>query len=310
MRLRALAAVALAACALVAGAGDRAAAHGNLDQQNVGGAGCHPVEFTHAQAGSGGMRQEFVPTGTGLSSVGVCVVADAPGTLLTLTIREGTIDAIGSAIGGLGNLAAPTTVDGAGPDEDFTHSDFPAVIAVNAGQSYVIQVDATGPITWYGNPSGGPYPYAGGSSNAGAGVDLAFRTYLGVAAPPAATNTATAIATATRTRTPTRTPTATASVTGVPTLPAVATNTPLPPPPGEPTLPPPPPPPAATARAAASATRTSGVLAQTRTGIIRLPDVGVGNSTRDPAAVLAFALAAAGAVTAAAGIGMRARRRG
>ena len=239
-RIRRTVAVSIAACgglglALMSLA--LTTAHGNLDQYLAGDPGCNATNFPQSAPLDSSIRQEFVPSGTRLSSIGVCLQSTAAsGTIVSIAVREGSASSAGTLVGAL-NVTAPAG------STTYVHADFPAALNVTSGGSYVIEVaPASGQIVWRGAPDGVDWYPAGESSTAI--TDLAFRSYI-VPVTPTATNTSTntpPAATSTigpGTNTPTRTPTRTPTVTSTSTIAAGATATPFTPapPPATPTLP-------------------------------------------------------------------------
>jgi hypothetical protein len=276
-----------------------AGAHGNVDQELQGGAGCNAFNFPASVVQDGGQRQEFVPSQSGLIAVDVCLLAEAGPTEVDVLVRSGTASAPGGVIGGGSTIANAAA---------YNHVDFAAPIPVTAGDTYVIELmTANGlAVGWLGSAPDVDL-YAAGSSSAPAVVgDFAFRTYSGTL-PSTSTPPATKTAAPTSTRTPASTRTASATLTSIPTQ----TATPAPPLVGTPT------PPALIAAstpsgpsgAALSPTRVSGVLGGARrVGLIKPPDVGSGPSrTRRPLLYALSAFAAGLGALAAGGI-VRAHR--
>jgi hypothetical protein len=190
------------ACALVAASlwsARPAGAHGNFDQSLNGDPGCNSSNFPVSTGVSSSPRQEFVPSGTLLSSVGVCL-GSGTGATVDVHVRQGTAAAPGAIVGSkLGLLLAAGS-------PTFVHADFlPASLPVTQGATYVIEVLSAGDVTWLGSTDD---QYAAGGTNAAVG-DLAFRSYLDPAAPTATATSAPAQPTATSTHAPTNTPAAT-----------------------------------------------------------------------------------------------------
>jgi hypothetical protein len=197
---RALAGFALACLGAAASLGSASpvSAHGDFDQSLNGDPGCNSSNFPVSAGVSSSPRQEFVPSGTLLSSIGVCLGSGTGGTV-DVHVRQGTAGSPGAIVGSKLGLAlaagAPT----------FLHADFlPASLPVTPGAKYVIEVISAGDVTWLGSADD---QYAAGGTNAAVG-DLAFRSYLDPTAPqPTATATsAPAQPSATATRDATRTP--------------------------------------------------------------------------------------------------------
>jgi hypothetical protein len=198
------------------------AAHGSLDQYLLGDPGCNATNFPQSAPLDATLRQEFVPSGASLSSIGVCLQSTAAsGTIVSLAVREGSALSPGSLVGAL-NVTAPAGATA------YVHADFPAALTIAAGDTYVIELaPASSQIAWRGAPDGVDW-YAAGSSNTSI-ADFAFRAYLAPAAPTA-TNTPLATApaatsTTAPTKTPTKSPTKTATPISTPTI-APATSTP------------------------------------------------------------------------------------
>jgi hypothetical protein len=195
---------------------DHAVAHGDLDQYLVGDAGCTAGNFPATADTSATPRQEFVPSGSLVSSIGVCITSSAV-TSIDIAVREGSAGSPGALLGAK-SVTAPLGAT------TYVHADFPAPLPVTAGDGYVIEVSGNASVVWRGtNPGDDLYP--AGDTNAAAG-DLAFRSYL-APEPPTATAT-NPPPTNTPTKGPTKTPTRT--FTPAPTAPPAATNTPAPPP--------------------------------------------------------------------------------
>lgn len=293
-------------CVITLGAaaarGERAAAHGSVDQALQSVAGCNVLNFTATVTQAGGQRQGFVPAQPGLVAVDACVMAEAGPTEVDVLIRTGTAGAPGDVIGG-GSFVANGSA--------YEHVDFAAPIAVTPGQTYVIELaTAAGlEVTWLGNPPDIDL-YAAGEANApGIVSDFAFRTYAGVLpATPTPPPTKTAAPTKTRTPSATRTPVPTQTSQPTATPPSIASTPGATP---EVAAAAPTPPPSGSAARNASPTRVSGVLGGARrVGVIRPPGVGSGSRTvAYPWGTVAGALLAAGAASVCTGLAARRSRR-
>lgn len=148
-------------------------AHGNIDQYIDGDPGCNTSNFAGAVTANGGQRQSFIPTGTLLSSVGLCVSAAASNTNLTVGIYGP-----GGLIGGGSSLSNPSIVDSVGPPVRYVHVDFLQPITVSPGALHTIEIQSGATITWYGTASGSPYTYCHGAPNSSAVGDFGFHTYV------------------------------------------------------------------------------------------------------------------------------------
>jgi hypothetical protein len=257
------------------------------------------------------MRQQFVPSANGVSSIGVCVSTASPGgASLSVVVRAGTLAAPGPAAGG-GAVVVPSGA----PDVGFVHVDFAAPLNVAPGEPHVIEISANVDVTWLGT-SPGVDLYAPGAASSGAVEDFAFRSYLAPGyVPPTPTKTKTPKPTATRTPASTPTP---LSVLPTLTPPPGATVPPIPP---TPPLPAPttpltaPPtasgPPPATSVSSAVATAFTGATLPQYTGRIYPPDVGGrpgrGDSPVLPASLLAMVVV--GSLIAALGVAVSASGR-
>lgn len=186
---RALAAPALV-CSIVAAmlvSAGTVSAHGLLDQSLDGDPGCNSANFPVSAGVSPSPRQDFVPSGTLLSSVGVCL-GSASGATVDVHVRQGTAAAPGPVVGS--KLGLPLAAGAPA----FVHADFlPASLPVTAGATYVIEIASAGDVAWFGSADN---QYAAGGTNTVAG-DLAFRSYLDPAAPTATATSAPAQPTAT-----------------------------------------------------------------------------------------------------------------
>ncbi len=271
-------------------------AHGDLDQVLDGDRGCNSFNFPASASSSGTPRQQFVPSGALISSVGVCLETAAAGESVDIVVRAGTIGAPGAVVG-VFTVSVPAGAS-------FVHADFLSALPVTAGAPYVIEVAGTASIVWRGMPSSTDL-YAAGSSSDAAIADFAFKSYLAPAAPatPTAQATATRAPSRTPSLTPTRTATAAPTVTPLPTAAPGTSPTAVVP---EPT---------ATATGAPATAPPAGVTpgaAPTR-GIavrgvqIRPPDVGDGAATEregPPRTGIIIALATLGAAVAATGVAL------
>jgi hypothetical protein len=130
-----------------------AAAHGNFDQALDGDPGCNTTNFAASTTAASGQRQSFVPTGSLLISVALCVSAAANNTPLVVAIyTEG-----GSLVGGGSTASNPSIPDAAGPAVRYVHVDFIQPYTVTPGATYIIENVSGVPITWYGTATGSPY---------------------------------------------------------------------------------------------------------------------------------------------------------
>jgi hypothetical protein len=196
--------------------GGRVEAHGNFDQSLNGDPGCNSSNFPASAGVSSSPRQEFVPSGTLVSSVGVCL-GSAGGATVDIAVRSGTAGSPGSVLGVVAALPVPAGTT------SFVHADFLSPLTVSAGGTYVIEVISSGDVAWLGSSGD---EYAAGGTNAALG-DLAFRSYLAPgAAVPTATNTVAAQPTSTATRAATRTPAATSTTAAGTSTAVPATVTP------------------------------------------------------------------------------------
>ncbi len=152
---------------------DSAMAHGNIDQYIDGDPGCNASNFAGSVTANGGQRQTFIPTGTLLSSVGLCVSAAASNTNLTVGIYGP-----GGLVGGGSSLSNPSIIDSVGPPVRYVHVDFLQPITVSAGALHTIEIQSGATITWYGTASGSPYTYCLGAPNSSAVGDFGFHTYV------------------------------------------------------------------------------------------------------------------------------------
>jgi hypothetical protein len=150
-----------------------AGAHGNIDQTLEGDPGCNTGNFAASVTGPTGQRQQFVPTGTLLSSVGLCVSAPVDGTPLVIAIYA----AGGVLIGGGSSISNASLPDSAGPVVRWVHVDFLQPLTVTPGQPYIIENVSGASITWYGTGAGSPYSYCHGAPNTSAIGDFAFQSY-------------------------------------------------------------------------------------------------------------------------------------
>jgi hypothetical protein len=173
-------------------------AHGSLDQTLDGDPGCNATNFPVSVGLSSAPRQEFVPSGTLLSSVGVCL-GSGPGATVDIAVRSGTAGSPGGLVGVLGGVPVPAGTT------SFIHADFLSPLIVNVGATYVIEVISTGDAAWLGSADN---QYSAGNTNGGVG-DLAFRSYIAPGAPPPTATSTPTQPSPTRTREPARRPAAT-----------------------------------------------------------------------------------------------------
>jgi hypothetical protein len=269
-----------------------ALAHGNFDQSIEGDPGCNTSNFAASTTASSGQRQTFVPTGSQLISVALCVSASAANTPLVVAIYTSG----GTLIGGGSTANNPSIPDAAGPPVRYVHVDFLQPYTVTPGATYIIENNSGTPITWYGTGAGSPYSYCHGAPNTSAVGDYGFQSYL--ADSPAASEPCPEPPTATSVP-PTNTAVPQSTNTAAPGATAVPVNTPLPgtTPAPQPTLP------AGTTSADAESApaATSGAPARSSsggTGVVRagttLPRSGHGPTSADSSATLAFVLATGG----------------
>lgn len=148
-------------------------ADGNLDQSLEGDPGCNTGNFAASVTAANGQRQSFVPTGSLLTAVSLCVSAAAPNTPLIVAIYMQ-----GGALVGGGSTASNPIPDAAGPPVRYVHVDFLQPYTVTPGATYVIENLSGVPITWYGTAAGSPYSYCHGAPNTTAVGDYGFQTFL------------------------------------------------------------------------------------------------------------------------------------
>jgi hypothetical protein len=156
-----------------------ALAHGNVDQSIPGDPGCNTSNFPVSATANGGLQQTFVPTGTHLSSVAVCVStpgASPVGVNAIVRDSNGTIIAGGSSLNPLAGFTPEQAPAGA-PAGDYVHIDFlsPGGVTVTPGATYILEIAGGEDITWYGtNGTPSYYEYCFGSANAAGVVDFGF----------------------------------------------------------------------------------------------------------------------------------------
>jgi hypothetical protein len=148
---------------------EAALAHGPVDQQNEIFTGATQI-LAFEQVG-----QEFTPTKGGLVAVEAWLESFNPNGADTITanVRSGTID--GAIVGSSARLLPQDLAGGA----EWVRFEFPSVISLTPGETYVIQLDANTTTHAWRHATTNPYP-GGRAISTGVATDTAdwaFRTY-------------------------------------------------------------------------------------------------------------------------------------
>ncbi len=164
---------------------ERLQAHGTLDQALTGDPECNAMNFRATISSGGSIRQEFVPSKSGLTAVDVCL-SIGTGITFQVNILAGTAATPGEVLASA--LATTTTA----PGRQWVHLELPTTIYTEPNAMLVLEIPESATFAWTGtcgSAFGGPCTtadpdlYPPGRSNftdfAFAVGDFAFRTYAG-----------------------------------------------------------------------------------------------------------------------------------
>jgi hypothetical protein len=157
----------------------QADAHGDQDQYLTNDPGCLASNFRATASTAGVIRQEFVPTGTGLQSMDFCLMLGAT-QAVTARVYSGTVAAPGPL------LTSKTVAGITAGTAKWVHIELDTLLPTTPGNPYLLELTGSLPgFSWRGTcatiagacTSVDPDLYPPGVSNSAVVRDFAFRTF-------------------------------------------------------------------------------------------------------------------------------------